>query len=154
MDLLILRIRAQKFHKNKIILITIISSSFFVISWYSLVALKKARTVVSTVHNSSLYSSIKSYMIWILCLRMANSLWTLMISRQWLSVKVFFNGIEFCKQPIKTLQPPMKILLVRYMLTFILIFQSNENYSFVSSVICLNVQTVIMCYTFVCVCVL
>ena len=48
----------------------------------------------------------------------------------------------------------MKILLVRYMLTFILIFQSNENYSFVTSVIYLNVQTVILCYTFVCVFVL
>ena len=48
----------------------------------------------------------------------------------------------------------MKILLVRYMLTFILIFQNNENYSFVTSVIYLNVQTVILCYTFVCACVL
>ena len=47
----------------------------------------------------------------------------------------FFNGIEFYKQPIETLQPPMKIFFVRYMLTFILIFQSNENYSFVTSVI-------------------
>ena len=37
------------------------------------------------------------------------------------------------------------------MLTFILIFQRNENYSFVTSVIYLNVQTVILCYTFVCV---
>ena len=46
----------------------------------------------------------------------------------------------------------MKILLVRYMLTFILIFQSDENYSFVTSVIYLNFQTVILCYTFVCVC--
>ena len=44
----------------------------------------------------------------------------------------------------------MKIFL-RYMLTFILIFQRNENYSFVTSVIYLNVQTVILCYTFVCV---
>ena len=48
----------------------------------------------------------------------------------------------------------MKILLVKCMLTFILIFQSNKNYSFVTSVIYLNVQTVILCYTFVCVCVL
>ena len=47
----------------------------------------------------------------------------------------------------------MKILLVRYMLTFILIFQSNENYSFVTSVMYLNIQAVILCYTFVCVCV-
>ena len=77
-------------------------------------------------------------MIWILCLRMANSLWTLMIESKSLDnglVLEFFNGIEFYKQPIETLQPPMKIFFVRYMLTFILIFQSNENYSFVTSVI-------------------
>ena len=76
-------------------------------------------------------------MIWILCLRMANSLWTLMIESKSLDnglVLEFFNGIEFYKQPIETLQPPMKIFL-RYMLTFILIFQSIENYSFVTSVI-------------------
>lgn len=77
-------------------------------------------------------------MIWILCLRMANSLWTLMIESKSLDnglVLEFFNGIEFYKQPIETLQPPMKIFFVRYMLTFILIFRSNENYSFVTSVI-------------------
>ena len=77
-------------------------------------------------------------MIWILCLRMANSLWTLMIESKSLDnglVLEFFNGIEFYKQPIETLQPPMKIFFVRFMLTFILIFQSNENYSFVTSVI-------------------
>ena len=45
----------------------------------------------------------------------------------------------------------MKILLVRYMLPFILIVQSNENYSFVTSVMYLNIQAVILCYTFVCV---
>ena len=77
-------------------------------------------------------------MIWTLSLRMANSLWTLMIESKSLDnglVLEFFNGIEFYKQPIETLQPPMKIFFVRFMLTFILIFQSNENYSFVTSVI-------------------